>query len=142
MAVGENVAIHDQGASFQPITLQLDPDMITHEEIQLATLLRLWHTDLGMLTGLTSPSDLVVLHIDRFVNSPSGRVRKLNTAVRFCWSIDNSRFSVTIGMYLGTISTCCCLLSSRRLRTRTLPGYSENLSRTFGSGCSEHVAFL
>ena len=88
VAVGENVAIHDQGAYFQPITLQLDPDMITHDEIQLATLLRLWHTDLGMLTGLTSPSDLVVLHIDRFVNSPSGRVRKLNTAVRFCWSID------------------------------------------------------
>ena len=85
--MGEKAITHDSGASFQPITLQLDPSMIEHDEIQLETLLRLWSNDMGMTAGLCQPQDLLVLHLDRFVQTLSGKVRKLNTAVRFCWAI-------------------------------------------------------
>ena len=85
--IGEKVTPHDSGARHMPITLQLDPSLITHDEISLNALIRYWHEELGMTAGLEDASDLLVLHLDRFVQAPSGRLRKLTTAIRFCWTI-------------------------------------------------------
>ena len=85
--LGENMILHDLGAEHMPITLQLDPSMIDQDEIHLNTLIRTWHNELGMVAGLTQAADLVVIHLDRFVRSPTGRLSKLRTAVRFCWEI-------------------------------------------------------
>jgi len=79
--------LHDQGDAHMPITLQLDLDMIADNDVSLANLVRLWHGDLGMSTGLTAPSDIVILHIDRLVHDLNGQVQKLHTSVRFCWTI-------------------------------------------------------
>ena len=87
VTMGLKTVLHDYGTAYMPITLQLDPAMIDHDEIQLTSLLRLWHHDLGMQAGLTCLQDLIVLHIDRVVSSPSGQLRKLTTALRFCWNI-------------------------------------------------------
>ena len=91
--VGEKIVQHDSGDRFQPLTLQIDPAMISHDEIQLDLLLRLWSHDMGMNAGLRTAADLVVLHLDRFVLAPSGGLRKLRTAVRFCWIIKVPIFS-------------------------------------------------
>ena len=85
--MGENATIHDQGACHMPITLQLDPNLVHHDDISLDMLLRHWHNELGMTAGLTDDRDLVVLHLDRFIQSPSGRLRKMYTAIHFCWTI-------------------------------------------------------
>ena len=85
--LGEKETVHDRGTQFMPIALQLDPTMISHDEIPLSALLRHWHHDMGMQAGLTANSDLLVLHLDRFVISPSGHLRKLDTAIRFCWEV-------------------------------------------------------
>ena len=79
--------LHDQGDAHMPITLLLDLDMIADNDVSLANLVRLWHGDLGMSTGLTAPSDIVILHIDRLVHDHNGQVQKLHTSVRFRWTI-------------------------------------------------------
>ena len=85
--LGENAIVHNIGAKCMPLTLQIDPSLIEHDETQLSTLLRLWHTELGMMAGFAQETDIVVIHLDRFVRSPTGRLNKLNTAIRFCWEI-------------------------------------------------------
>ena len=85
--MGEKLITHDFGHVFQPITLQLDPAMLTHEDVSLDNLIRLWSNELGMTSGLTTPKDLLVFHLDRFVQTPQGQLRKLRTAVRFCWAV-------------------------------------------------------
>ena len=54
--------------------------------VTLNGLLRSWHGLHGMCAGLTAPEDILVLHVDRFVQAHD-RVTKLHTAVRFCWNV-------------------------------------------------------
>ncbi|CAL1146434.1 unnamed protein product [Cladocopium goreaui] len=83
----ERTELHDSGDTYMPITLQLDMDMIADNEVSLESLVRLWHGELGMSAGLTDPSDLVVLHIDRLFHNDTGRLQKLHTVIRFCWLV-------------------------------------------------------
>lgn len=83
----DRTEVHDSGGPFMPITLQLDMDMIADNEVSLASLVRFWHGELGMSAGLTDPSDLVVLHIDRLYFAAPGRLQKHHTLIRFCWLV-------------------------------------------------------
>ena len=82
--VGQNVEIHDGSDTAMPIVLQFDMDMIADNETTLTALLRNWHGLHGMCAGLTSPSDILVVQVDRFVSN-NGTVDKLHTAVHFSW---------------------------------------------------------
>lgn len=78
---------HDSGDQYMPLTLQLDPQMIHHDEVPLATLLRSWSTELGMLAGITDTADLLLLHIDRLVHSPQGALVKCHAEISFGWEV-------------------------------------------------------
>ena len=78
---------HDHGDKFMPLTLQLDPAMISDNAVSLTALLRLWSTELGMSAGLTDPKDLLVLHVDRMVMTPTGTLYKHEAAITFAWEI-------------------------------------------------------
>ena len=82
---GENLPVetHDFGDRFMPLTLQIDPVYIHNDSIRLQDLLRCWHNELGMSAGLTSQSELICVHIDRFVQRPAGGVRKLRISINF-----------------------------------------------------------
>ena len=75
--------IHDFGDRYMPLILQIDPAYIHNDSIRLQDLIRCWHTELGMSAGLTFQSDLICVHIDRFVQRPAGGVRKLRISVNF-----------------------------------------------------------
>ena len=79
--------VHDSGNRHMPLMLQLDMNMISDDEADLAHLIRLWSGELGMSAGLTTPSELIALHIDRFTQDAHGQLRKLHTTVHFCWSV-------------------------------------------------------
>jgi len=83
----QSTVLHDAGDKFMPLTLQFDPQLVDHHEIQLSALLRLWHTELGMLAGLTDPEDLLLLHVDRMIHAPDGTVAKCQAALRFGWEV-------------------------------------------------------
>ncbi|CAL1163756.1 unnamed protein product [Cladocopium goreaui] len=83
----QGLVLHDAGDKFMPLTLQFDPQLVDHHEIQLSTLLRTWHTELGMLAGLTDPEDLLLLHVDRMIHAPDGTVVKCQAALRFGWEV-------------------------------------------------------
>ena len=81
----QNFVRHDSGDQYMPLTLQIDPQMIQHDEVSLVTLLRSWNTELGMQAGITDPEDLILLHIDRLVMTPNGNLTKSHAAVTFGW---------------------------------------------------------
>ncbi|CAL1139392.1 unnamed protein product [Cladocopium goreaui] len=83
----QSTVLHDAGDKFMPLTLQFDPQLVDHHEIQLSALLRTWHTELGMLAGLTDPEDLLLLHVDRMTHAPDGTVAKCQAALRFGWEV-------------------------------------------------------
>ncbi|CAL1152943.1 unnamed protein product [Cladocopium goreaui] len=83
----QSTVLHDAGDKFMPLTLQFDPQLVDHHEIQLSALLRTWHTELGMLAGLTDPEDLLLLHVDRMIHAPDGTVAKCQAALRFGWEV-------------------------------------------------------
>ena len=83
----QGLVLHDAGDKFMPLTLQFDPQLVDHHEIQLSTLLRTWHTELGMLAGLTDPEDLLLLHVDRMIHAPDSTVVKCQAAPRFGWEV-------------------------------------------------------
>ena len=83
----QNFVRHDSGDQYMPLTLQMDPQMIQHDEVSLATLLRSWNTELGMQAGITDPEDLILLHIDRIVMTPNGNLTKSHAAVTFGWEV-------------------------------------------------------
>ena len=83
----ENTLLHDSGDKFMPLTVQLDPTMIDSHEVHLTALLRSWHTELGMLAGLSDPEDLLLLHVDRLVQHPNGALCKCQAAIRFAWEV-------------------------------------------------------
>ena len=84
---GESTLLHDSGDKYMPLTLQLDPTMIHHHEVHLTALLRSWHTELGMMAGLSDPEDLLLLQVDRLVQHPNGSVCKCQAAIRFEWEV-------------------------------------------------------
>lgn len=85
---GENMVLHDTGDQYMPLTVQIDPQLLDHDEVHLNSLLRSWSTELGMQAGLTDPSDLLLIHVDRFVQSPTGELRKWDVVLRVDWNID------------------------------------------------------
>ena len=83
----QNFVRHDSGDQYMPLTLQLDPQMVHHDDIALSVLLRSWSSELGMLAGITDASDLLLLHIDRLVRSPQGELVKCHAAISFGWDV-------------------------------------------------------
>ena len=83
----QNLVRHDAGDQFMPLTLQIDPQLVEHHEIDLSTLIRSWHHELGMVAGLTDPEDLLLLHIDRLIQSPTGTLCKCQAAINFGWDV-------------------------------------------------------
>ena len=83
----QNFVRHDSGDQYMPLTLQLDPQMIHHDEVSLTVSIRSWSTELGMQAGLTDPSDLLLLHIDRLVQTPTGTLTKCQAAITFGWEV-------------------------------------------------------
>lgn len=79
----EQAVIHDYGAHSMPITLQIDPAIHDGDTIQIADLLRHWHSELGMCAGLTQATDLICLHIDRLIMAATGRLHKSQQTIRF-----------------------------------------------------------
>ena len=87
VVTSDAMTIHDHGATNMPLTLQLDPAMISDNEISLTALLRLWSAELAMCAGLTDPRELLVIHVDRLVMSPAGTLYKHDAAITFAWDI-------------------------------------------------------
>ena len=83
----QNLVRHDSGDKFMPLTLQIDPQLVEQHEIGLSTLLRSWHHELGMVAGITDPEDLLLLHIDRLIQSPTGTLSKCQAAINFGWDV-------------------------------------------------------
>ena len=80
--------VHDRGDAHMPITLQLDMELLDNGSIRLNDLIRHWHQELGMSAGLVDSTELVCLHLDRFVLSPVGQLRKMHVPIGFLWSVD------------------------------------------------------
>lgn len=87
---GENrpPLLHDVGDRFMPLTVQIEPMYIHNGAVSLRDLLRCWHSELGMCAGFLTQSDLQCIHIDRFVQTPQGGLRKLHIPVHFDWQVD------------------------------------------------------
>ena len=100
---GQNLVRHDAGDKYMPLTLQIDPQLVEQNEISLSTLLRPWHTELGMVAGLTDPEELLLLHIDRLVQAPSGRLSKCQAAINFGWEVQ---------VPVLTAQDCTCMWTS------------------------------
>ena len=83
----DTTVVHDQGHRTMPLTLQLDPALIADDEISLSALLRSWNAELGMCAGLIDPRDLLVLHVERMVMAPSGRLYKHAAGITFAWEV-------------------------------------------------------
>ena len=79
--------VHDHGDRFMPLTLQLDPAMIVDNEISLTMLLRLWSAELGMCAGLSDPRELLVIHVERLVMTPTGTLYKHPAIINFAWEV-------------------------------------------------------
>lgn len=93
----QKIAIHDRGDPKMPITLQIDMELLDNGSISLAALLRHWHQELGMSAGLVDPHDLVCLHIDRFVQSPTGQLRKAHVPIDFLGDVTIPHLTTGIG---------------------------------------------
>ena len=83
----QNYVRHDSGDQYMPLILQMDTQMIQHDEVSLSALLRSWSTELGMQAGITDPEDLLLLHINRLVMTPTGALTKSHAAVTFGWEV-------------------------------------------------------
>lgn len=79
----ENVMIHDQGARYQPITLQIIPSRATENMFRIQDLIRCWHMELGMQTALVRAPELLCIHIDRWYRDDHAGISKLTTPVLF-----------------------------------------------------------
>ena len=79
----ENVLIHDHGDIHQPRFLQLEPTRVTDGMIRLTDLLRSWHGELGMSAGLLRPPEALCVHLERMVQTSTGRIYKMQTPVIF-----------------------------------------------------------
>lgn len=90
---GQKVCVHDSSDDYTPITVQLDPGMISSDGIHLNDLLRQWHGELGMQTGLLAPKDLCCCHIDRLVRSPTGQLDKCLAPLQLDGHIMMPRFT-------------------------------------------------
>lgn len=83
----EKVLIHDRGDKHMPITIQIEPELQDTGSIRLVDLIRHWHQELGMRAGLTTESELVCVHLDRFVRLPSGQIQKSMIPIGFHWGV-------------------------------------------------------
>ena len=84
----ETAVTHDQGATFMPITIQIDPAIHDGAFVPLAALIRHWSGELGMSAGLTTAAELFCLHIDRMTIAPNGQLHKLHTPIRFDLAVE------------------------------------------------------
>ena len=119
--------VHDQGDRFMPLTLQLDPAMIADHEISLTALFRLWSMELGMCAGLTDPNDLLLVHIDRMVMSPTGTLYKHDAVITFGWEVQVPILTTTttLDMQAYTVVAVTAHLGS------TQGGHYQTMLRTF-----------
>ena len=89
----QNITLHDQGDATMPITIQIDMELVDNGSIRLVDLVRHWHQELGMSAGLVGSPELVCLHLDRFVMSPTGHLHKAHIPIGFLWSVDFPTFT-------------------------------------------------
>eukprot|EP00435_Cladocopium_sp_Y103_P042273 s1590_g11.t1 len=78
---GGKICIEDRGSPFLPLTIQLEPTLDSDGVIPLSALLRHWHEEWGMSQGLKSPTELLCIHIDRFLMDASGNITKNVTPI-------------------------------------------------------------
>ena len=83
--LGLLTSVRDQNDETAPIVLHVDPALETDGRIRLRDLIQAWHDHMGMRTALTSPTDLICVHINRFVHSGDGQVYKSDLSVGFHW---------------------------------------------------------
>eukprot|EP00435_Cladocopium_sp_Y103_P008191 s4865_g2.t1 len=77
----QKICIADRGMQHTPLTLQIEPEQCLDNTLNLGALLRHWHTEYGMFQALTSASDLLCIHLDRFCQRPNGDLIKLDFPV-------------------------------------------------------------
>eukprot|EP00435_Cladocopium_sp_Y103_P006689 s2221_g2.t1 len=98
--LGQSVSIHDYSDPFMPLVLQVDPSLCHDYSVRLDVLVRHWHNELGMQAALTTCPDLICVHLDRFLQTPLGTIRKLCTPITFCGPVD-------IPIFVADDSTAC-----------------------------------
>ena len=79
----DRVITHDLGDAFQPLTLQIDPSALIHNQVHLNELLRCWNTELGMCGALLTTTDHLCVHLDRLYQPTGGRLQKISAQVFF-----------------------------------------------------------
>eukprot|EP00435_Cladocopium_sp_Y103_P074347 s103_g48.t1 len=84
---GSKVCTVDRGASWTPLTLQIDPELCVDGVLPLSSLLRSWHLEHGMSQALTSAAALVCLHVDRFCKTGQGDLVKDFTPLGVHWGV-------------------------------------------------------
>ena len=83
--MGLLTSVRDQNDAYSPIVLHVDPATAIEGRIRLRDMIHAWHDHMGMLTALTAPTDLLCVHINRFVHSGDGTVYKSELSVGFHW---------------------------------------------------------
>lgn len=93
---GQTVTVQDRGHHYMPITVQLEPELEENGSVRLNELIRHWHYEWGMSAGLVHDTDLICLHVDRFVRSPTGMLQKDETPIGFLGGVQFPTFSTGI----------------------------------------------
>ena len=83
--MGLLTSVRDENDAFAPVILHIDPSMADGNRVLLRDMIQDWHDHLGMVTALTTDTDLICVHIDRFVRSGPEVITKSNLSVGFHW---------------------------------------------------------
>ena len=83
--LGLLTSVRDQNDACAPIVLHVDPALATGDRILLRDMIQAWHDHMGMITALVAPTDLLCIHINRYVCSGDGTLCKSALSVGFHW---------------------------------------------------------
>ena len=83
--MGLLTSMRDENDAFAPVILHIDPSMADGNRVLLRDMIQDWHDHLGMVTALTTDTDLICVHIERFVRSGPEVITKSNLSVGFHW---------------------------------------------------------
>ena len=105
--INDTVRVMDQSDTFRPLTVQFqadDPVALRYGYSSLQDMLDVWATQYGMQTALVSPSSLICVHIDRYIDSGAGPAVKSERPVHFRGSFkipvfDADDFSISYRYY-------------------------------------------
>ena len=83
--MGLLTSVRDENDAFAPVILHIDPSMAEGQRVLLRDMIQAWHDHMGMITAFTQDTDLICVHIDRFVRSGPEVITKSNLSVGFHW---------------------------------------------------------